>query len=119
MKRTLMFTAVPCILGLSLLAASLSPALAQKKKKDSAAAASASAPQVPGKASGSMREVLQKIQGQMTNLGTLTRVTGDYVVFENEGDTLMYPLNVLQVVKFLKTGEGEPRKIEIKFLARD
>jgi hypothetical protein len=110
-----MFTAVPCLLGLSLLAASLSPALAQKKKRDAAPAAQ----QAPGKAGGSMREVLQKIQGQMTNLGTLTRVTGDYVVFENEGDTLMYPLNVLQVVKFLKTGEGEPRKIEIKFLARD
>lgn len=119
MKRSLVFTAVPCLLGLSLLAASLSPAIAQKKKKDPAPPPGVAAPQIPGKSSGTMREVLQKIQGQMTNLGTLTRVTGDYVVFENEGDTLMYPITVLQVVKFLKAEEGESRKIEIKFLARD
>jgi hypothetical protein len=119
MKRSLLFSAAPCLLALLLLSASLSPAIAQKKKKDPVPPAGASAPQVPGKSSGSMRDVLRKIQGQMTNLGTLTRVTGDYVVFENDGDTLMYPLNVLQVVKFLKADEGEPRKIEIKFLARD
>lgn len=113
MKRTLIVAAVPCMLGLFLLAGSISPLNAQGKKKDAAAQ------QVPGKSGGTIREVLQKIQGQMTNLGTLTRITGDYVVFENEGDTLMYPLSALQVVKFLKTEEGEARKIEIKFLARD
>ena len=117
MHRSLLVLAVPCLLGVTILAGSFAPAVAQKKKKDPSAVAAS--PQVPLKPGGTIREVLQKIQGQMTNLGTLTRITGDYVVFENEGDTLMYPLSVLQVVKFLKAEEGEPRKIEIKFLARD
>jgi hypothetical protein len=41
------------------------------------------------------------------------------VVFEADGDTLMYPLSTVQVVKFLKGDEGEPRKIEIRFLSKD
>ena len=98
----------------------LSPAFAQKKK------APASAP--PGaqtevhasqKAPGTIRDILQSLQGQQTNLGTLARIAGDYVVFESEGDTLMYPLGTVQVVKFLKADEGEPRKIEIRFLSKD
>jgi hypothetical protein len=47
------------------------------------------------------------------------KVAGDYVVFASEGDTLMYPLSTVQVVKFLKVEEGEARKIEIKFLSKD
>ena len=113
MKRSVIFAALPFLFGLFILAGSLSPLNAQSKKKDAAAQ------KLPGKSGGTMREVLQKLQGQMTNLGTLARVTGDYVVFENEGDTLMYPLSAVQVVKFLKAEEGEARKIEIKFLARD
>jgi hypothetical protein len=31
----------------------------------------------------------------------------------------MYPLSTVQLVKFLKTEEGEPRKIEIRFLSKD
>jgi hypothetical protein len=68
---------------------------------------------------GTIRDILVSIQGQQTNLGLLTKITGDYVVFESEGDTLMYPLSTLQVVKFLKVEEGEARKIEIRFLSKD
>ena len=110
MKRILLTFALPTLVGLFVLAGSLNPAVAQKKKQDTAT-------QV--KSGATIREVLQKLQGQMTNLGTLTKLAGDYVVFENEGDTLMYPLSALQVVKFLKAEEGESRKTEIKFLARD
>jgi hypothetical protein len=112
MKRILLPLALPMLLGLLMLAGSVNPANAQKKKQDAAA-------QMQVKSGATIREVLQKLQGQMTNLGTLTKLQGDYVVFENEGDTLMYPLSALQVVKFLKAEEGEARKIEIKFLARD
>ena len=66
-----------------------------------------------------MRDILLSLQGQQTNLGILSKISGDYVVFESEGDTLMYPIMTLQVVKFLKTDEGEPRKIEIRFLSKD
>jgi hypothetical protein len=112
MKRILLTFALPILVGLFVLAGSLNPAIAQKKKQETAALSQV-------KSGATIREVLQKLQGQMTNLGTLTKLAGDYVVFENEGDTLMYPLSALQVVKFLKAEEGESRKIEIKFLARD
>jgi len=98
----------------------LAPVYAQKKK---AAPAAPSAPVVEQhtqtRAPATIRDIVASLQGQQTNLGTLTKVTGDFVVFESEGDTLMYPLASLQVVKFLKTEEGEGRKIEIRFLSKD
>jgi len=121
-RSTMLYAAVSIIVGVVALGL-LSPAYGQKKKKDSPPAAQPAEPeqqvQPSGKPAGTMRDVLVKLQGQSTNLGILTKVVGDYVVFVSEEDTLMYPLNALQVVKFLKPEEGEPRKIEIKFLARD
>jgi hypothetical protein len=102
-----------CVFGI--LIASPSPAEAQKKSKD----VTATSQPAPGKGGGSLREVLVKLQGQQTNIGVLTKVAGDYLIFENEGDTLMFPISTVQVVKMLKVEEGEGRKIEIHFLARD
>ncbi|MEW6509537.1 MAG: hypothetical protein AB1428_01120 [Bacteroidota bacterium] len=106
------FVAV-CIVGL--LMALPTTAEAQKKSKDITAASQ----QAPARSVGSLRDVLVKLQGQQTNIGVLTKVAGDYLIFENEGDTLMFPINTVQVVKLLKAEEGEGRKIEIRFLARD
>ncbi|HUI09896.1 MAG TPA: hypothetical protein VL221_06190 [Bacteroidota bacterium] len=98
----------------------LAPAYAQKKKSSPGASSTPAAEQhAQPKAPATIRDIIVSLQGQQTNLGTLTKVTGDYVVFESEGDTLMYPLGSLQVVKFLKTEEGEARKIEIRFLSKD
>lgn len=102
-----------------LLACMFMPANAQKKKKDTPAPASPTEQRSPQHYSGSLRELLVSLQGQATNLGHLTKVASDYVVFENEGDTLMFPISVLQSVKFAKAEEGESRKIEIRFQARD
>ena len=99
----------------------LTPAFGQKKKKDApspAPAVQAETHQVQ-KVGGTIRELLSSLQGQQTNLGILTKISGDFVVFESEGDTLMYPLTTLQVVKFLKVDEGDPRKVEIRFLSKD
>jgi len=97
----------------------LAPAYAQKRKPAASPMAPAGEQHATAKAPSSIRDIIVSLQGQQTNLGTLTKVTGDYVVFESEGDTLMYPINAVQVVKFLKTEEGEGRKIEIRFLAKD
>ena len=113
---------VPAHLMLMLVAALLiilTPAFAQKKKKETPPPAPQTETRPSPKMSGTIRDILSGLQGQQTNLGTLTRVTGDYVVFDSEGDTLMYPLSTLQVVKFLKVEEGEARKIEIRFLSKD
>jgi hypothetical protein len=100
----------------------LTPAFAQKKKKDTPPpppATQVESPRQSVKMGGTIREILTSLHGQQTNLGILSKVAGDYVVFEAEGDTLMYPIATVQVVKFLKTEEGEPRKIEIRFLSKD
>ena len=97
------------------------PAFAQKKKKEtpSPAPAAQAEPRPGQKMGNTIKEILVSLQGQQTNHGLLTKVTGDYVVFEADGDTLMYPLSTVQVVKFLKADEGESRKIEIRFLSKD
>jgi hypothetical protein len=99
----------------------MTPAYGQKRKKETPPPAPAAQPEArpPQKMGNNIREILVSIQGQQTNIGVLVKVAGDYVIFETEGDTLMYPLSTVQVVKFLKTEEGEPRKIEIRFLSKD
>jgi hypothetical protein len=97
-------------------------AMAQKKKKEAAPQATAvqTVPQTAMKGSGTIREVLAGLQGTATNLGTLTKLAGDYVVFDNDGDTVMYPLAALQSVKLLKPDEeGGERHVEIRFLNKD
>jgi hypothetical protein len=67
-----------------------------------------------------MRDVLAGLQGKTTNLGTLTKLAGDYVVFDNDGDTVMYPLSALQSVRLAKPEEeGGERRVEIRFLNKD
>ena len=98
----------------------LTPAYGQKKKETPPPAPAAQAEtRPPQKMGNTIRDILVSIQGQQTNIGVLVKVAGDYVVFASEGDTLMYPLYTVQVVKFLKVEEGEARKIEIKFLSKD
>lgn len=97
----------------------LTPAFGQKKKDVPPSATQVESSRQSQKMGGTIREILASLHGQQTNHGVLTKLTGDYVVFEAEGDTLMYPLSTVQVVKFLKTEEGEPRKIEIRFLSKD
>ena len=107
------------ILFLAALVLALAPAFGQKKKAAPPSAGAQTEVHTSQKAPGTMREILLSLQGQQTNLGILTKVSGDFVVFESEGDTLMYPLTTLQVVKFLKVDEGDPRKVEIRFLSKD
>lgn len=100
----------------------MTPAFAQKKKKDvppPPPATQVEPSRQSQKTGGTIREILASLHGQQTNLGVLSKVAGDFVVFEADGDTLMYPISTVQVVKFLKTEEGEPRKIEIRFLSKD
>jgi hypothetical protein len=99
----------------------LAPAYGQKKKKEPPPSPPAALTEnrPPQKMGNNIRDILVSVQGQQTNIGVLVKVAGDYVVFANEGDTLMYPLATVQVVKFLKVEEGEARKIEIKFLSKD
>jgi hypothetical protein len=123
MKHTPCFMSLLVLAGFLLLAVAPPVTQAQKKKKDAIPSAipavAEPSPRGTGHAGSTIREVLMKLQGQKTNIGVVVRVTGDIVEFENEGETLIYPLSAVQLVKFQKADEGETRKIEIKFLARD
>lgn len=71
------------------------------------------------KQASTIKDVLTGYVGEKTNLGTIKRVAGDYVVIEEENVTGMFPLNAIQAIRHIK-GEGEePTKIEIKLVARD
>jgi hypothetical protein len=99
----------------------LTPAFGQKKKKETPPSATAAQAEThQGQKMGStIKDVLASLQGQQTNIGVLLKVAGDYMMFETDGDTLVYPLSTVQVVKLPKTEAGEPRKIEIRFLSKD
>lgn len=109
-----------------LLLAVSAPSFGQKKKRDSSpspSAMQATPGDVPlhfgSKQGATLHEVLAKIIGQHTNVGQLAKVTADYLMFESDGDTLVYPIEAVHSVRFMKVEEGEPRKIEIKFSAKD
>lgn len=107
----------PAVLGLAVVVVLLSgsialgPAVAQKSKK--------SQPVAAGQAT--IKELLQKYQGQATNIGTITKVEGDYFVVEEEGTTSMYPIGALQALRLVKveTEEGDSTQIEIRLVAHD
>ena len=89
----------------------LGPAVAQKSKKSQPVAAGQT----------TIKELLQKYQGQATSIGTITKVEGDYFVVEEEGTTSMYPIGALQAVRLVKveTEEGDSTQIEIRLVAHD
>ena len=89
----------------------LGPAVAQKSKK--------SQPVAAGQAT--IKELLQKYQGQATSIGTITKVEIDYFVVEEEGITSMYPFGALQAIRLVKveTEEGDSTQIEIRLVAHD
>jgi hypothetical protein len=96
------------------------PALAQKKKKGASSTTAVSAKHVQvKKGTATIRDILSKLRGQQTNIGVLKEISGDYVTFESDGDTLIFPLRALQQVKLGKAEEGETRQIEIRFVAGD
>ena len=65
------------------------------------------------------KELLVQYQGQMTSLGTLKKVSGDYVTFADEQSTAMYPVAMIQCIRLTKDEESGTTKVEIRVLARE
>jgi len=121
--KTLRYSALAAVLLFGASVLTVDSALAQKKKKEAAAPEAAviqTVPQTAMKAGGTLRDVLNSIVGKSTNLGTLTKLAADYVVFDSDGETAVYPLSALQSVKMRKPEEdGGEMHIEIRFLNKD
>jgi hypothetical protein len=98
-------TVVLCILA----GAWIVPAAAQKVKKQQAAQA----------LQNNLKDVLMEHRGEVTNLGTVTKIVGDYFVLEDEGGVSMHPLAAIHTLRVVKAEEGSPAHLEIRLLARD
>lgn len=81
-------------------------AVAQQKKKTATPPAATQTketpPPTPAKSWGMLRDFLAKYKGQLTTLGTLKQVEGDFFsVIDDEIETL-YPLSAIREIKVLK-----------------
>jgi uncharacterized ion transporter superfamily protein YfcC len=85
------------------------PAAAQKTKKQSPAQTTQS----------SLKDVLMEHRGELTNLGTVTKIVGDYFVVEDEGGVSMHPLSAIHTLRVVKAEEGSPAHLEIRLIAKD
>lgn len=81
----------------------------------SAPAMTASGTTMPNK----FLDVIKQYIGKKTNLGTLKKFAGDYMVFEDDLTTILVPLNNIQSVKLVKDDETSPAQLEIKLISRD
>ena len=110
MNRIAAFAAA--LLLLATIALLPSAACAQKKKAppktEQVTEQPAPAP-MPGQAKlgGTIKEVLMKFKGEKTNLGTLTRIEGEYFVVEDDGLSTIHPFSAVTGIKVLKVEEGE------------
>ncbi len=64
-------------------------------------------------------DVIKQYIGKKTNLGTLKKIAGDYMVFEDDLTTIIVPLSNIQSAKLVKDDETSPANLEIKLIARD
>ncbi len=64
-------------------------------------------------------DVIKQYVGKKTNLGTLRRFAGDYMIFEDDLTTILVPLNNIQSVRLVKDDETSPANLEIKLISRD
>jgi hypothetical protein len=87
----------------------LVPAAAQKVKKQPQAQTT----------QGSLKDVLVEHRGELTNLGTVTKIVGDYFVVEDEGGVSMHPLSAIHTLRVVKAEEGSPAHLEIRLFAKD
>ncbi len=64
-------------------------------------------------------DVIKQYIGKKTNLGTLKKFAGDYMVFEDDLTTILVPLNNIQSLRLVKDDETSPANLEIKLISRD
>ena len=86
-----------------------------EKVEEAAPVATTSAGVLPNK----FLDVIKQYVGKKTNLGTLKKFAGDYMVFEDDLTTILVPLNNIQSVRLVKDDETSPANLEIKLISRD
>lgn len=110
-------------LGALTLAVSSNDAVAQKKKPATPPAAEQRTPASQagiGKSGGSLKDLLTHYKGELTTIGVLKQVESDYIVVEDDGVEIVYPVSAIRSIKVLKVEEEnadeKPPKLEIRLL---
>lgn len=65
------------------------------------------------------KELLKQQVGRKTNMGVLKKIAGDYMIFEDDNVTTMYPLYSVQSIRLVKDDEATPARVEIHVFSRD
>ena len=63
--------------------------------------------------------MIKQYVGKKTNLGTLKKFAGDYMIFEDDLTTILVPLSNIQSARLVKDDETSPANLEIKLISRD
>jgi hypothetical protein len=90
----------------------------EEQKEEAQETVSAPAP-VPGSLPNKFLDVLKQYVGKQTNLGTLKKFAGDYIIFEDELTQILVPMTSIQSAKLVKEEEDSTAQLEIKLISRD
>ncbi len=91
----------------------------EEEKTEETTPAPAPAPAVSASLPGKFVDFLKQQIGQKTNLGTLKKFAGDYLVFEDDLTTVLVPLTSVQSARLVKDDESSPATLEIKLISKD
>jgi hypothetical protein len=121
--KTSRFAVVILVFIALVVALGSSDAYAQKKKPVTPPPAAeqqrpAQPPQISGKSAGTLKDVLMRFKGEHTSIGILKQVEMDYIVVDEDGTEIMYPIAAIRSLKVLKIEEDNQDeaapKLEIK-----
>jgi hypothetical protein len=73
----------------------------------------------PGSLPNKFLDVLKQYVGKQTNLGTLKKFAGDYIIFEDELTQILVPMTSIQSAKLVKEEEDSTAQLEVKLISRD
>jgi hypothetical protein len=86
----------------------------EEQKEEAVEAVSA-----PGSLPNKFLDVLKQYVGKQTNLGTLKKFAGDYIIFEDELTQILVPMTSIQSAKLVKEEEDSTAQLEVKLISRD
>lgn len=95
-----------------------------QKKKPAAPAAPAVEQQKPpapppGKGGMMLRDILMHYKGAVTTVGRLKAVENDFIIIDDDGTEIIYPIATIHTIKVLKLDEDNPDeaapRLDIKF----
>lgn len=64
-------------------------------------------------------DVLKQYTGEKTNLGTIKKFAGDYIIFEDDQVTTLVPVTAIQSAQLVKDEDTGEYRLELKLISKD